>query len=940
MPIVERQVTKRLNSAIRKILQSGSVPSGTALQVELEPFSKKLDGGPTYEPPVQVEKSDFDIISWNRAIDQLTFDFEVLYEEIKDQSIQLARRMNWSEASYRAQRGLLDVALSKLDDILFTTQNADYYLGISDTLNNMSNMDIENSTPNVQSLSERALLIPATALGTNRLNMEHMLANAMQPVDAVFPQQNLIVRNSPVSGAPFSNAFHDLVTPWRHDLFVKSDSAAIRVTFPLTGNDATVDISKVSIIPHSESKMRVTILSSLDNINFTELPVPGGSSNILLNSSAFEKCFDFPTTRARYIRLILSKDTPDEITDNGNRFSFGLKSISFYTVGRGFSATYQTIPLSTEQGKIEKVSIEAKESIPANTSIEYYLSESGEEWSPIAPIGRSNNRLPLTVNFGNSTKNRFSFIASSPELDETIKSVSYYQANSGEAISETPIFGSALLYRGLDCWASQSNEEEVVEQVTDTFIDFTSKDKQKLYHYVTLDAVAATRYNDYNPTRLLFPIYSTLTLARSVFYDENGGHLLVPGPTVDPDTDPQPKYAISKITGYRTAYSVTGELLTISLTKLSHLANSNIDPNIPLVVVDTVTTGELTENVHYTLGRNYITKAPNGTIRLISNTIQTESSINVSVDYGINKDLTQYVVGLSNDNKTILLDRGVTADRYEVKFRTVPQGGIIRSSIKVTERYGADGGTIYREGSDYTLNLSDGNIVKMSGGNMKSSCYVDFRYTVTEYELTNYHSWCYVDSNEPVQAEWSAISANRTLGEKFFININGADIDLTEAEETPTLTRGWYRFSVFSQDVTTLDSAIQQVLSLVDLSGEPIFSGNKYFAEIRAFRDPMRQTTELGLKYGVRKEDHSLFAINDDGYVITNFLPGSTDDLTTYRLIDGSLIEDNERFELVYGVSSQHTPTSILLKIVLRRNPTTDQAVTPKVFYWAIRISR
>ena len=174
------------------------------------------------------------------------------------------------------------------------------------------------------------------------------------------------------------------------------------------------------------------------------------------------------------------------------------------------------------------------------------------------------------------------------------------------------------------------------------------------------------------------------------------------------------------------------------------------------------------------------------------------------------------------------------------------------------------------------------------------------------------------------------------------MDVNGGRVDLGEATETPILTRGWYRFAVESTGIASATSGIRKVLALLDLDGDPIFSGTKYFSELRAFRSPMYQVSEPKMKFGTRKDDRSTFAIDSEGHVVVNFNPGSASDITTllYDPDTGTLVEQDEHFELMRVVSSGQTPAGVRVRAVLRRNPNVDPGTTPKIFGWSLRISR
>lgn len=930
MSLIDRQIKKRLGIITSRYLKQGRLPPANFLGTELAKFSRKIDGGPTFTPQLQTPYRRFDVNAWNNMMSDVEFDLSVLYEELVSHTILLMRRTGWSEASYRSQRIQLAKILAALDDILFVAQNGeDHFLGVSDPITDMSNVDIDNSTSRIVDLVEGAAVLPPGALSTKRVKMSHLARMPSRKVTVLQPELASISKSTTAADAPFSNLFSDLALMWRHDVVTTSKGPVeIEVTFPITEDDTPVKVTRLSIVSSSESKMTMDALYTLDNFNY--LQFPGGSLGIELDNSMHTRNLDFAASHIRGIRLRIKKELPDEVTDAGNRFSFGLRSIALYTLGRAIEATYQSIPLTPEGSSIEAVSLDVNEYVPAGTSIDYFIASSTGEFHPISPIGRSSSTTPKTVRFGRTEEKREFFVASSPVLEETVRAVPLYSINT-TALTGEPIFGTAKLYRGKDSWARNDKSEDITEFAKDTWIDFSSSNAQKIYTSRT-DGIAGQVVN--GVTQIQAPI--------DIYYNPLGGHLLTPPAGIDPTIDTQPRYAISKILVQRNLFSFTGEQLLLNGLVMGEFVYRNLDSSVRPLVSDTGGLVTYTEDQDYILEKSFkgATEVLTGRIQRLQGSTIT-SGQTVSLDYTVSRNVTDWVSEIKYNN-TIVMSIPITGDLFRSTYRYIPVGQIVAGSVVATEKFGdSTPGVLFKEGSDYTIDTATGTIIRMDGGTIKNSTYVDFRFNTSVISSTTYSTWVFVDKVEPVKIQFSKLLLDVLEGEKFSLDVSGGQVDLTEAAETPALSQGWHRFIVVSSS-EALSSALGKVLSLQDLEGNYVFVGNEYFSEITAFRASMVQVTEQGLKYNTRKIDHSNFAITEAKKVLTNFQPGQTTDITTlyYNTIGASLATADEKFEVAYRIASGDTPTSVRVKAVLTRNSTTDPGITPKLFDYSVRIRR
>ena len=945
MPLIDKQIQATVNMLIEGAIKRGRLPGQVDLLEELAGIQERINGSPVFRPLAVTRFDQFDVKKWNSEMQHVEFDLNILFEELISQAILLMKRTGWTDTVYRSQRGQLDRIIGTLNDILFAKQNAeDHFMGFSETFSDFSKIDLEVSTPGILSLAEEALLIPTAPMGTQRIPMEDLVREGVQGVVVNQPPQPELIRTATASDAPFSNIFHDLSLIWRHDVLTQNDlGCEIQITFPISAATAAHRITRASITPTSESEIKCQILTSIDGENFTLLPAR--DEWLILDRASREVAVDFESITARYIRLVLKKDSADELVDDKYRYSFGIRNFSLYTAARMPQADYQTVLLAPQFSTVEKVALEVDDFRPGGCEIDYYVSDGTGEFFPISPIGRASARAPQTIRFGDMRELKTSFFASG-ELAYTYNAQDYYTVNSLALTGESH-FGMSQLYRGRNAWSRETSTVEEVRTNRDSYIEFTSEN-QKFYTYVSTTVTGEDLYALDGTSRTVL----TIPEAQELYYDRNiAGHTVRPGFGVDIDEDAQPTYAVAEVLAVRSlGYIVTGETFSLSSSEWVEFANRNLDeitrPTIEWST-DENTWYDAIEDDSYVLETipgqgDYLT----GRIKMISAGNPDGGGTDPlygRATYNVRRDVTHLVTDVNATRGQIWLAHPISADTFQIRYRIVPEN-IIRKSIVVTERHGEDHGIVYKEGSDYLVNVGLGAISRLGGGRIpeRGVCYADFQWVEERYSLETFSVWCFFDKTEPEIIRFSAPSLDKDNGETFYMDVNGGRVDLVEAGETPILTRGWYRFTVESKVITDADAGIRKVLALVNTAGEPVFSGTAFFSEIRAFRAPMSQVSEAKMKFGTRKSDHTTFTIDPDGFIVVNFNPGASLDITTliYNKDTGLLDERDEYFELLRVTSSGQTANGVKVRAILRRNPNVDPGTTPKVFGWALRISR
>lgn len=967
MSIAERQFEELTADRILAALQEGRLPSLAELEQGLNDLiTRSRKGLPLMRVRPQTKRGKWDVKSFNKTVKEIEFDIQILLDELVSMGARLLRRHNFQVATHQAQTRQLDALLGQLDDLLFTFANADdRFFGAFDNFTDLSKINLEGTTRNAVNLEENVVLLPAGVNSAKKLKMTHLQGRRNWGVKPFAGDGVRVLGNSPGSDAPFGNAFHDLINVWRQDVFTDTPGpVTIEFTIPVSAIETqSATITRVQLIPHNTQVMKARVLYSADGANWIALPNGGA---VRLDRSGREHNLDFQGTRIRYLRFQITSETFDEqINDGRYRYSFGFQHIGLYTMGRVQDARLISSALQPENltGKISKVSIFVKEDIPAQCDINYFIAPATAagirlaDWRPISPIGRMRSGHPEQIVFSNDGQKKIAFRATAPVAHSTRKNHTYFVLDDNQTVSDDVIFGSAKLLRGRGAWIRNKQKSRVLRTINDAYIDFSSGNTQKIYAVVKEVASVSSKAD---PNDVSDPSVTWLEVDHDIDYDSSW-MTVTPPDGVNVDSDQKPSYALYRVQRFRQKMTIEDESVT-----LTGFANQLLSqPNVLLrgtsapVVTNLAGTVVYQENVDYVLSTD-----ANGAAQ-IRRSAGTSTAIGdgdtVLVTYTLDPDITDLVDNVYRNAVILKKDLQVADDeRFEVTYRFVPTGdnAIVKSTVRVTERYGQETGRIYEEGPDYSIDVEGGTITRIPQGAIQGAgvdsdsqvaAYVDFKYEETPSGLETFSTWAFVEGPQPVQFEFNSLNLDLDEGEKIEV-ISGPDQqDLTRETSSPELSRGWHQFIVQSKNPDSFtDAAIRKISTLKDTDNNAVFvGGGRYFSRLNAFRTPMRQVTLDYLRTGVLPSNHDVFAVDSDGKIVVTFEPGQTDDLflygirldpTTGELSTGTFAEEYEleyRFELTNAVNYQY----LVFKAELSRNSQAENGLTPKLHEYHVRIA-
>lgn len=990
--IYQRQYSKILAAELLRYLLLGSLPN-------LNDISKRVGdalskpGNITYKFIPQPSREIFQNEVYNKSLRKIKFDIDTFHEELLELFSQAASRLNYADLYHKINTYELNRLQTELEMLLFTVQDADFYFsGAYDTFSDLSKTDTTQSTKDVVDLSEECLALPYGGKNTKRIDVGSLVNTVSVPITVVVPgrEDNIVISNNQIPSSLFGNIFTDTLSVWGHEV-ITSENAPLDLvfSFPLNG-DRTAEteffVSRIEVIPHSLGKQQILITVSNDDVNY--LYLVGYEQGITTEDQKRTYAMDFETNLVQYVKVKISKTQADEEIVDGDqkryRYLFGLKKFAAFQTGRLIKATYVSKPFEfNEDDTIGKVSIDADQSIPPGCSLDFSIatvSKAGETSSfiPITPIGTpSSIGASNVILFGSVQENSRRFCVSETGNDAAQVYGTPFQGKQfyriGPSLSERPIFGKSVLFRGFKSWYRDTTGSFEIVTVNDNYVSFEQSDLEAMYALSTEAPSVTVLPTTENIRRV------RLQVSRPPYYDSSRGHSLKPQPgTQNPLLDMRPNYAVYKVlhkasTAQRTAQFTLSSATTQFLPVANYVVSSANSADLPVL---RLTTGQIfTPGVDYVLETQDIggQTRPTGNLIIPSGSALLDASGNVinylvQFLYKIDPDITHKVTRIDGTAITLDYSTNTASDPIEVVYRYIPTSPsqIIKSSIRVSNLPSTAGSRIfYVEGRDYVVDPGTGAIQRIPTGtiNNQGSVYVQFSYRSSTTGIQTFTTWCFVNSTNGAQIKFdldattkkNKLVVDEDEGEAFYLNSKEGLINLTKATTTPIMPYGWVQFIVRSKSPMAFSAygtnLIDQVIQLKDVNKKKVFRENNfYFNEITAFREPMVERTVNHLKVNTLMSDHTVFAIDSvtdpfKSYVVINFLPNTTDEL--YNRIptedsDETSPPDVSPEELVFQwttkLENQDTPEKVIVKVDLSRTQDTDGAKTPKLFSFTLRV--
>jgi len=579
MGIFEKQYSKIIAEELLRFLLEGKVPSNDVIG---ERISKVLnrEGGVTYQYFPQPSRSVFQIEQYNNSLKQIKFDIDLFQEELLDLFGESAKRVNFAELYYKIHTHELKNLKSKLESVLFSIQDADYYFsGAFDNFSDTSKTDLEKSTSSIVDLREGALVLPFGGRNTTRISMLHLANYNNWKVDVSAPE-SLVIEKGQLAGTNFYDIFSNVKASWAYQV-ITSERIPVSIKFiiPIAGSpdeEAEVFLNRLELSPHSLGRQNILVRLSNDNVNyFTPL---GYENGITVDDATRVYAMDFETTLVQYVELTFTKENPDDVipisdsTTNNYQYIFGLNHFAAFSTGRVLRASYYSKPFKFDStSSVSKIALSSNFFRPPSTTIRYQIALTDDEGNlktnfyPINPIGKNvTSGAPQLINFKNNNYKSEKFVVG---LNNTDVDLQYGAVTRGRRLFKikdrllpSPIFGAVELVRGYGAWARDSSASYVTLSVPNCYVDFSTVNTENLYFTRSEAPVEAAyvqnglyvQYTSATQTTSQFQ-YSQenrrtrIRLSSTPYYIQSNGHAIRPSLSLQGAQDPTPTFAIYSI---------------------------------------------------------------------------------------------------------------------------------------------------------------------------------------------------------------------------------------------------------------------------------------------------------------------------------------------------------------------------------------------------------
>lgn len=936
MTLSSKRLIAKLDEIIRESMIAGYVPDPVAVQRILNTYAQGRDlSNPSMLLRSQPRRGQFQIDSFNNMLAEIISDLNFSFAEQVDQANRLIRSINEADTKHTSFMTQINLLADAFEHLLLIEPKANgYFYALGDSFRDLSKVDLENTTAEVD-LSSSAAYLPMQA-GTRKIAMPHLAERTSIIVTSNQPET--VIEHGPVGGSQFGQAFDDTYGGWMYRIVSSSqDGWTGHITIPISMNPPRTDaggtaqltqvletqeiyISRIDIEGLQNCYVEARILYSLDNKNFLIL-------NDWVDITRKQSLF-FPRTKVEFIRIEFRAYTPNIV--GAYEYVVGLRNISFYDAGFAKECELRSLRLNPELNTpIGALVLDADELIIPGTDIEYYVAPYAVSpvWSQIKPLSRGTQILKFADSVESPRKSNQIAITSTPAVNSTKNGIIFYNIDqlSGDQVNST-----AKLFRGIGGWHKTFTTRTEKINVQDNYVVFTTNDNfQALYQEVT-ELVT--------PPASGGGIHTTITLDRSILIDDSLN--------IKPDGSSSsfiPNYSIKQVILLK--YSSTGSG-TVAVTQ-------NTDGTRRVRLTGLTPTMRVGSSVYVNQDGKFhkitqIGGAFGSTWVHLEDTDRT--LVNGSITWVSNsQDVTSYV--RSGYNNTFVLDKRVsllTSDRLLVTYRSPMSDEETPLSDTIIVRDRASG-TPYAAGIDYVYNSITKGISRNPDGAIKAgpdgeiAVRVDFTFERELGIFEVYTSWFYYDGDG---AKIPLTSINVGDNESIMLSVDDDyEVDLAEVTEISGLAKGWRRLvvvSTFLQSVTgtvLTSSAIYKTINAID-SNSLILFGPAHFAEQRAIIDPASFVSLHYLQSAIGKDDRTSFAVDDSNNVVVNYNPAAKNDVL-YLYPGSTTVQTMERFELQYSEeASGGTPiTSVLFKAVFKRLDGYTADRTPVLRSYNLRLS-
>ncbi len=486
MSISRIQRERILEEVTRTLYASGEKPTLSEIlnrvsrYVSDNPLGAPLDvTGIAYAEPDMRSKTDL----INEALLNTILNIDVAYEAT-DESVEnlmfLTSILKGNLEKLAARRKKI---VSKIDDYLFSTYNADgYYYSLSDDFSTLDKTDLPLTSAFVDQAAG-VVAIPTNSDLTKKVTIDKITSVEFTAYSPAVARPRIIMKS------PFSGAVDGLSnTIWAMEVeMYKPAEVIVSASIGIGTNDEPLHISRIEIDPYGINPVQTWIGTHSGGVGpdgpdtnttpeFYDTTGSTGSFVNLLSQGIrlgdsfggkiqtldYRGVFSDDRRLARTINIVFRKTEPDYVSTDGKlryHYMFGAKDLTITEHVYDDNATWVSSPLELPPefngDLIDAVSLVTKEEVPNDTKIKYYVAADVSDadnvgdfsWKEIVPIDDLRPLAENIVRFDGT--NRISRIIKSDPDPANWELIELKSTGANDTLNPAPVFkdSSESFYR-------------------------------------------------------------------------------------------------------------------------------------------------------------------------------------------------------------------------------------------------------------------------------------------------------------------------------------------------------------------------------------------------------------------------------------------------------------------------------------------------------------
>lgn len=429
MNIQQLYLEKISQEILLEMLKDGITPSSPALveAIRDKRAGRLLSAPISVQPRATIERFEqASAKKFNDIMANIISDIDVLYDALlnTEQQIYLGGARTFKELS-RLQKEAQRLN-DRADRLLLVTANTEGLLSVvGDSFDTTEKIDLEETTALIDTASGSAQL--SYYEGTEITGITELDLSRIRDEDIrVTPLDPALTRNPGTHNSNLVDMVRESDHPWMYTVASRSiiPSASIEVVIDLSravqSGAEDLTINRISFKPYlTNNSILLAAQYSSDGVSWKAIPVTDPIRRL-----AGPTLYLFEDISLRYLKFIITKDSPDSPIAAGSEYRFGVEHIGVYSKKQSFVASSQLVstplfPLA-QDGSYKNfsnavLSVVCEHILP-DTTIDYSIAfvtvtddvTTQTSFYPVVPLNRENRNGQQIISIGDATKTSLS----------------------------------------------------------------------------------------------------------------------------------------------------------------------------------------------------------------------------------------------------------------------------------------------------------------------------------------------------------------------------------------------------------------------------------------------------------------------------------------------------------------------------------------------------